>query len=374
MPLSVQDILDLPQTSSPVRFSLQPARSMLQSLVLISWRENLPGVTEWVHRTAQAMTRAERLTNTLVVLGFHYAVMPLENWNSFPAFLEHLAAVQPEALVNRMLDQYEQLPPCEDVELTDEPLMDRQTALESADQYLKFLRQRFSAESIDEEIERQAYEYVSNPPAMQHLIVDHLSSMWKQYLAVEWERCRPMLQESVRAFQQVDWKNRPLIEVARKVSGQDLSEEKWDRVFETARRVVFAPHPHVGPYVMKMVPSEGEIVFFFGARLPEGAAVDAPDLSRAEITVRLNALADDTRLHILRYIAEHGEQRSQEIMDALNLSQSAASRHLTQLSATGYLKERRCDGAKCYALNPERITDTLQAIARFLLIGERSLS
>lgn len=78
MPLSVQDILDLPHASSPVRFSVEPASSMLESLVLISWREKLPGVTEWVHRTAQAMTRAEHLTNTLVVLGLHYAVTPLE--------------------------------------------------------------------------------------------------------------------------------------------------------------------------------------------------------------------------------------------------------------------------------------------------------
>jgi DNA-binding MarR family transcriptional regulator len=54
-------------------------------------------------------------------------------------------------------------------------------------------------------------------------------------------------------------------------------------------------------------------------------------------------------------------------MDQLELSQSAVSRHLKQLSATGYLNERRCEGAKCYKLNPERIEDTLSAIAAFLL-------
>lgn len=87
--------------------------------------------------------------------------------------------------------------------------------------------------------------------------------------------------------------------------------------------------------------------------------------------MRLNALTDDTRLQILRQIAESGELRSQEIIDVLELSQSAASRHLTQLTAAGFLKERRCEGAKCYSLNDERLSDTLQAVANYLLVSER---
>jgi DNA-binding transcriptional ArsR family regulator len=355
-----------------VRFSLEPVRSALQSLLLITRRSNLPGVTDWVMHTAQAMTRTEQRTNTLVMLGFHYAVTPVESWNSFPAYIEYLALLPPEALGNKMLDQYDHMPPCDEVADPTQPLMDRQTALQSADNYLTYLRQRFSAENVDEELERQAYQYLTNPPTLQRLIIDHLTSMWQKYLSKEWERRQPMLQEAVHAFQQLDLQRKSLIEAARLVTNQDLPEEKWAGVFDRVRRVVFVPHPHIGPYLLKMFAREDEVILFFGARLPKGSAVDVPDLSRTEIAVRLSALADDTRLQILRYIAEHGEQRSQEIMDALDLSQSAASRHLTQLSATGYLKERRCDGAKCYALDPERITDTMQAISQFLLISERN--
>jgi DNA-binding MarR family transcriptional regulator len=77
-------------------------------------------------------------------------------------------------------------------------------------------------------------------------------------------------------------------------------------------------------------------------------------------------MADDTRLRILRLIAEEGEKRSQEIKRELDLSQSAASRHLKQLSATGYLAERRCEGAKCYSLNMDRVEDTLKAVSAYL--------
>jgi DNA-binding MarR family transcriptional regulator len=59
--------------------------------------------------------------------------------------------------------------------------------------------------------------------------------------------------------------------------------------------------------------------------------------------------------------------RSQEIIEQLGISQSAASRHLNQLSATGYLIERRCSGAKCYSLNQERVQDTMRAVEAFLL-------
>jgi DNA-binding transcriptional ArsR family regulator len=116
-----------------------------------------------------------------------------------------------------------------------------------------------------------------------------------------------------------------------------------------------------------MFPRGDAIRIVFGARLPEGADLHAPDLSRAEILVRLSALADDNRLSILKLVADEGELRSQDIINRLDLSQSAASRHLTQLSATGYLIERRCNGAKCYNINTDRLENTLRAVSTFLI-------
>jgi DNA-binding transcriptional ArsR family regulator len=66
-------------------------------------------------------------------------------------------------------------------------------------------------------------------------------------------------------------------------------------------------------------------------------------------------------------IAENGKMRSQEIMEAINLSQPSVSRYLSQLTATGYLQERRESGAKVYMLNDERIEKTLKAVSAFLL-------
>lgn len=366
MPLSINDIFDLPYYTPTARVALEPARSAVQSLLMLTRGHTVPGVADWVFETRQAMTHEEHRTNDLVMRGLHYVVLPQESWNSFPAYIDALAAAPPEALRDKMLKVYDTMT-C--APQSAKPL-DLPSALLSSENYIDYLLERFAPENVDEETEREAYRYVMDPPALQRLVVGHLRHMWDRYLSAEWERVEPTLQSIVQAYRKVDLKGKTFLESARLVTGQDLDEKKWEGVFAEARRVIFVPHPHVGPYIPKCHTQNKDVIIFFAARLPDWMAKDTPDLTRTEISTRLSALADDTRLRILRYLAENGEQRSQAVMDALDLSQSAASRHLTQLSSGGFISERRCDGAKCYALNAERVTDTLQAIASFLLVQE----
>jgi len=178
-----------------------------------------------------------------------------------------------------------------------------------------------------------------------------------------------MLQDAVRAFAGTDFSAMNRGQAAKYVTGQNLKENHWDLDAEQAEQIIFVPSAHVGPYLGKFN-NKNALGIIFGARLPKDTQIHAPDLSRGEITVRLSALADDTRLNILKLLATEGELRSQDVMEKLQMSQSAASRHLKQLSATGYLTERRCSGAKCYNINATRIEDTLQAVAAFLLNGK----
>lgn len=369
MPLSINDAFDLPYAAPRIQVALEPARSAVHSLLLLAKDHHLAGVSDWVIDTQAAMSQEEKKNSNLVMIGLHYVVLPMESWNSFVTYIDYLASVAPEALRDKMLNVYErtflgQQP--------SEEMIDLKTALRSPEDYVAYLRQHFSPESVNEEIEREAYRYVVDPPALQQLVVGHLRHMWDRYLAEEWERVRPTLQSIVRAFGKADYTGMSFLEAGRLITGQELDEKKWAPYFAGANRVVFIPHPHVGPYIPKCYAKNQEVAVFFNAHLPDWMAKDTPDLTRTEIAIRLSALADDTRLRILRYLSEHGEQRSQAVMDALDLSQSAASRHLTQLSASGFLNERRCDGAKCYAVSPERVNDTLQSIANFLMVSERN--
>ena len=63
---------------------------------------------------------------------------------------------------------------------------------------------------------------------------------------------------------------------------------------------------------------------------------------------------------------EEGEVCAQEVIARLGLSKSSASRHLSQLSATGYLLERQGSGkSKCYRINAERFGETVGALEGF---------
>jgi DNA-binding transcriptional ArsR family regulator len=104
----------------------------------------------------------------------------------------------------------------------------------------------------------------------------------------------------------------------------------------------------------------------FGARLPKDTTITSAELDRGEILLRMSALADETRLRILELLSRQGDLRSSEIMQRLDLSQSAASRHLNQLSANGFLRVRKHEGAKVYRINPERVDEVLQNLGQFL--------
>ena len=374
MPAPEPDFIVAP-TAPPISVALEPAHNVLNSLLLLVRVDELSGLDTWVTRTAAALTPEQRRINQLVLVGVHFAIVPDRSFGSFPAYVDHLAALDPVILRNRVFNAYAQVTKeddecCTPPDPTSEQMsIDIVPLLEDVDLFLEFLKERFPIEHLDLGIESEAHRYLNDPPAMQALIVSHFRSMWEEFLSPEWDRVVPMLQASVDAFQQISLGDLSKLKAAERVLGRDIGreEDKYLKVaLEHTERLIFVPSAHLGPYVGKF--RSGDTLWvLFGARIPEGAQIHAPDLSRAEILVRLNALADDTRLRIIKLISEGGELRSQEIMVRLELSQSAASRHLKQLSATGYLNERRCEGAKCYTLNHKRIQDTLRALSAFLL-------
>jgi len=372
MPGPDQELM-APETVS-IRVALEPVQNAFESLVMLAKHDNNNdyGVGDWITHTFNALALEERKRHQLVMIGLHYTVLPERSWSSFPAYLENLASYNPRALRDKMIMAYLRLAgkPADgqvstsEVRITDVDLDD---ILKDKDSYLQFLRERFDEKFIDEEMERWAYTYVVDPPALRDLVVSHMQFMWDKHLAAEWERVQSMLQDSVNAFQQVDLAGKTKTEAFELVTGQTPNEHML-KSFDCSEQVIFVPSAHIGPYIGQIW-SDKRLWVLFGARIPEGVRFHAPDLSRAEIVVRLSALADDNRLYILQMVGEQGELTSQEIMSQLGLSQSAASRHLKQLSANGYLAERRCNGAKCFKLNSERIEGTLQAVSNFLLSG-----
>ncbi len=359
----------LTPTNRPAQtVALQPVYNQLYSLALLYKGNSMQGVSDWVQQSREKMTLEQLHRNGLVMNGLFYAFTTVGSFPSFGAYLDYLQSLPPESYQDRILSMYMRASvngPCFMKDVGAPTPAQRAQILASVESYLAFLQGHFHAMHLDLELEAQAYSYVIDPPAMKKVIVDHLREMWELHLSAEWTRVRPMLAKSVEAFQATDVERMTRREAVRFVIGRDPPESHWTGQIDEAESLILVPNAHIGPYLGKFTFGSSLIVLF-GARMPEGALSDVPDLSRTEILTRIGALSDDNRLRILRMAADAGEVRPTDVMAALDISQSAASRHLTQLTATGYLVERRRDGGKSYSLNPARIQDTLAALCRFL--------
>ena len=360
MPTPVGEVILAPETSR-IAISAEPTLNALNSLMMLALADEMSGLDPWVQKAAALLTPQELEQNQLVMIGLYFSLIPQRSWPSFPAYLEQLEALDPIKLRDRLLDAYFALP-AHGGEVGE---IDKASVMTSEKAYLTFLRSHFAEEMICEEIERRAYALLRDPEHMRSVIVDHLRSMWEKILEPEWKRIKPLIDETVRAFESLDlstYSDKELIELITGKSGAEL--EKVNEHIKGVERVVFVPSVHVGPYLMRF-PREDVVWILFGARAPESLRHRHAALSRAELLVWLSALADDTRLQILTFIRDEGEACAQELIEELDLSQSTASRHLRQLSASGYLSERRTEAGKCYSINAERIHDTARALEAF---------
>ena len=345
---------------------LEPALNAFGTMLLISKAEEEPGIHEWVAKTRSQMFSEERFRHKLVMIGFHHTVQPQKPGMTFETYLEDLEKTTPSEFRDRLLNAYSKICITEHSQKHANEPVNWDEVLSSAQNYVEFLKYRFGDELVEEDVETRAYQYVIDPAALKQLITGHVRWFWKNYLQAEWNRILPMLEETANAFNQIDVSQMTRAELIDFVTGKEIIESKWGDELLNAKELVFIPNAHIGPYI-RATKIDENFYIYFGAHMPEGSDVRLPELDRAEIVSRISALADDTRLQILQMIAENGEMRSQEIMEAINLSQPSVSRYLSQLTAAGYLQERRANGAKAYILNEDRIEKTLKAVHAFLL-------
>jgi DNA-binding transcriptional ArsR family regulator len=353
-----------PQTGPLVSFSLEPAYNLLCSLMLL--HEDLSGLSGWVERTIAALTPEQLQTNEMAC---HQATTYLDGvaWPSFPAWLDDMARRDPYQMRDRSVADFvdgvgHKLGfTANDLPAAEELIADR-------DRYLELVEwiYRQKGHTFDPLCHELEHKLLQDPVARQERIVSHLRKMWEEHLAQEWEHNLPMLQKSVAAFQSIDYGAKPVDEMIREITARDQIPRTWEAWLPETGHFIFIPSAHIGPYLLLIDRTGTTARIVFGARIPRGAAIVSPTLNRSELLMRLGALADDTRLRILELLAREGELSAQEVIARLDISQSSASRHLRQLSATGYLVERRQEGAKVYRLNPDRLDDTLGDLKRFL--------
>ena len=350
-----------------VEFALEPAYNNITSLFALALTGQYSGYGEWIVRTAASLSQERAYMNRLLCDALDtlfVAYKTHKSWSSLPAYVDELEQEDPYWLRDAMVENIFAYIRSAEPDLK----LDAGRFLTDLDYYVDLFQHYIvpAHYEIDRALFADAQALLNDPPTMLDAYVSHLRTMWRDVLASEWERNLPLIQESINAFECLDYSNMTAYEAIRTVTGRDVrGAPGWERKLKGVEHIIFVPSAHAAPYMCKYNAGSA-IRIVFGARVPEGVHGRSPALSRSELLVRLNALSDETRLRIIELLSQHGEMCAQDIIELLGLSQSSVSRHLNQLVATGYITERRREVAKCYTLNLDRFDSTLGALGRFL--------
>jgi DNA-binding transcriptional ArsR family regulator len=350
-----------PDREFDVQFQVAPVYNVLATICMFN-QPHLDSISDWIDRTAALLPGNLLEQAELGCRALSYVDSGLE---PFPDWLAALGHRDPEELVDIDLDHVmakarRQLRP-EAVPSREEVRGSQKTHRELV---LK-LHEAKGMEADEQDIERM-FATFRDPVAYHRRLVSYLELMWNDYVADEWERVRPMVEDSVHAFGTVDIPMSSAEEAAKRVTQRESLPEDWREELRTVRRVVFIPSVHIGPYMLSLPRVGDTFRIVVTARIPEGSSVRSRRLERSELLTRLAALSDETRMQILELVADRGELTSSDVMEELGLTQSSASRHLTQLAATGLLAKDASQKTKVYRLGSKRIDEVLASIRGML--------
>lgn len=86
------------------------------------------------------------------------------------------------------------------------------------------------------------------------------------------------------------------------------------------------------------------------------------------------AVADPTRRRVLDSLLEHGEATTTTLAEGLPVTRQAVAKHLAVLNRVGLVAGRRRGREVRYAVQPERLDDAAEAMARVAAQWDRRLA
>ena len=215
----------------------------------------------------------------------------------------------------------------------------------------------------------QLVRLLTDPEQLKSRLVYTATRFWEKAYQKEYEEMRGVIARSIAYHRQARYRG-DLGEVYLAVTGKSLSPTA-ERAYAAGglERLIFVPSCHTGPYVrFVLFDEEGKtLVLIFNAR-PQSRAEDHPLASVRAAFPPLKALADETRLEILGILID-GELYAQQIVDRLEISQPAVSRHLQLMVAGEILAERKEGGMKFYTLRADTLTELAKRLAAFAARG-----
>jgi DNA-binding transcriptional ArsR family regulator len=188
-------------------------------------------------------------------------------------------------------------------------------------------------------------------------LISVLTRFWEQFYQKEYDSNVPLMVRSVEYHRRQTYIG-DLATIFAAITGRRFPYEKMAHA--DVEKVIFYPSCHIGPYVyFGSCPDPEHVLRLHYNCRPTGTPEHEPTTpTTQDLFPPLKALADETRLQILSLL-DGRELYAQEIVDQLDISQSAVSRHLKLMVTGGLLTVRKEDSMKFFSIN----TGTLAAAA-----------
>jgi len=351
---------DLIEGRSPlrIRFGCSLSHSVLATASLLCAASRFEGLGDWLRET-RARLPAELCEELCTVLGFP---------GRYQRFTGELVARLPAdafgATFDELLTQLDAIPDIHYQLIALRALARGASPSRSPGELLDLMEK--PSEWADyltgvgsEVAPAQVAALIQDGKQLKTRLIAALERFWQEAYAEEFETTRSLMERSI-AHHGAKYRSSSFRETFTAVTGR-LVPEPIAETLPGIANVVFIPSCYVGPYVAYTRSSDNLYLFYNCRSTP--ASETTVDV--ASMYPPLKALADETRLQILMLL-QGRELYAQEIIEQLDISQPAVSRHLNLLAAAGVLRIRREGNARYYTVDGEilkRLADALRSLA-----------
>lgn len=202
-------------------------------------------------------------------------------------------------------------------------------------------------------------EWWSRPDEFGERYLKALQSYYQEFFAEEERRIKPALQRSMEQAQELA-ETTPLPELI-----ENLSQGVKLAIEPEVRELIFAPSYWITPLILYNKIDQQRMVFVYGAR-PADASLVPGEVVPDALLRALKALADPTRLKIIRYLSEEPLAPAQ-LSRRLRLRPPTVIHHLEVLRLAGLvILDLEIKGERKYAARGEGIEDACANIKEFL--------
>jgi DNA-binding transcriptional ArsR family regulator len=223
----------------------------------------------------------------------------------------------------------------------------------------------FARETAGEAGVELAAAAFDDPGRVRDRLVALLERYWEEAFSAEWARIEPLLREAMVEGAELAVAEGPLEVVAalpelRREPGVlvRMSPHEHTVDISAANPLLLVPSAYVWPHVRVNCDPPWPLLLIYPA--PFVMREVARDPLPAALVQTLRAVGDETRLRILKLVAER-PRPTEELAPLVSLSEPALSRQLRILAEAGLVRPRRNGYYVLYALEREAV-DTLPAL------------